>query len=257
MKAAKIIVKSFIFLMLFSSCRDYYIDISNDVVVPEIIDKKLWILKHRRYQEPGIYLYNETSGILELELDLPKDLESPHAIAFDGESLWVGGIGEDETIYELDPQTGETLSEIPNIKTEGIAVDENYLYYSVYETNSIIKIDKNGTFIEEIVTKNASLSIPDIAIDGNNLYYLRYTETDPVVKLNLSSRDESFIELGGSIDTYSLTIFNSEIVGVTLFNGISRFRQHSGSFISSNLTGIEGWITAIAPHYEIIAPEEE
>lgn len=256
MKVTKLLLKSLMLLILISSCGDYYIEFADDIEVPDTIDKKLWILKHRKYQKPGIYLYNETSGFLEIELDLPKDLESPHALAYDGEFLWVGGIGEDESIHQLDPQTGAILSEIPNIRTEGIAVDKDYLYYSVYETNIINKIEKNGTFVEEIVTKNASLSIPDIAIDGNNLYYMRYTVTEPVVKLNLSSKKESFIALAGSIDTYSLAIFNSEIVGVTLLNGVSRFEQNSGDFISSNLTDIEGWITAIAPYYEIIEPEE-
>lgn len=256
MKAIKTLIKSLIFLTLISSCGDYFVEIPDAPEIPDPIDKKLWLLKHRKYQKPGIYLYNETSGTLEIELDLPKDLESPHALAYDGEFLWVGGIGEDESIHQINPQTGAILSVIPNIRTEGIAVDENYLYYSVYETNTIIKIEKNGTFVEEIVTKNASLSIPDIAIEGNNLYYLRYTVTEPIVKLNLSSKNESFIALAGSVDTYCLTLFNNEIVGVTLVNGISRFEQNSGDVISSSVTDIEGWITAIAPYYEIIASEE-
>lgn len=257
MKVTKTIVKSIILLLLIVSCREPHIEFTDYVEVQDdLIDKKLWILKHRRYQDPGIYLYNETSGFFELELDLPDGLESPHALAYDGEYLWVGGIGEDDAIHQLDPQTGATLSEIPNIRTEGLTVDEDYLYYSVYETNRIRKITKNGTFVEEIVAENASLSIPDIAIDNNNLYYLSYSPTEPIVRLNLSSRDESFMELGGSVDTYCLTIFDSEIVGVTLLNGISRFEQNSGDFISSNFTGIEGWITAIAPYYEIVETEE-
>lgn len=256
MKVTKIILKSLILLILVSSCRDPFFKITKDTEILDTIDKKLWLLKHRKYEKPGIYLYNETSGLLEIELDLPKALESPHALAYDGESLWVGGIGENESIHQIDPQTGAILSEISGIRTEGIAVDKDYLYYSVYETNIINKIEKNGTFVEEIITQNASLSIPDIAIDGNNLYYLRYTATEPVVKLNLSNKNEIFIALAESVDTYSLAIFNSEIIGVTLLNGISRFEQNSGDFISSNLTGIEGWITAIAPYYEIIEPEE-
>lgn len=257
MKATKIILKSIILLLLISSCGEPYIEFPiRSEGIDDTIDKKLWLLKHRRYQKPGIYLYNETSGLFEAELDLPDDLRSPHAIAYDGESLWVGGIHENESIHQIDPETGATLSVIPNIRTEGIAVDENFLYYSVYETNTIHKIRKNGTFVEAIVAQNASLSIPDIAIDGNNLYYLRYTVTDPIVKLNLSNKNESFIPIDGSIDTYCLTIFNSEIVGVTLLNGISRFKESSGDFISSNATGIEGWITAIAPHYEIVTSEE-
>jgi len=262
MKAIKTILKLFILLILAHSCNSDLDDnpvyeTIDDSEILDTIDKKLWVLKHRKYKDSGIYLYNETTGILELELDLPKNLESPHAIAYDGESLWVGGIGEDESIHQVDPQTGITLSTIPNIRTEGITVDENYLYYSVYETNRINKIEKNGTFIEEISTQNAALSIPDIAIDNDNLYYLRYTISEPIVKLNLSSKDESFIPLrGGSIDTYCLTLFNDEIVGITLLNGISRFDQDTGLLISSNFTGIEGWITAIAPHYEIVNTEE-
>lgn len=252
MKVTKTILKSLIILIIISSCREPFIDMTGTPeVIEDIIDKKLWLLKHRKYQKPGIYLYNETSGAIEIELDLPKGLESPHALAYDGESLWIGGIAENESILQLDPQTGAILSEIPNIRTEGIAVDKNYLYYSVYETNIISKIQKNGTFVEEIIAKNASLSIPDIAINGSNLYYLRYTATAPLVKLNLSNKEESFIKLAGSIDTYSLGIFNNEIVGVTLLNGISRFNQNSGDFISSNITDIEGWVTAIAPYYEI------
>jgi len=256
MKLTKILLKAFLFIAVISSCRDPYIEIKEVVEVLDTIDKKLWILKHRKYQKPGIYLYNETSGSLEIELDLPKGLESPHALAYDGESLWVGGIGEDDSIHQLDPETGETLSEIPNVRTEGLTVDEDYLYYSVYETDRIKKIEKNGNLIEEFTVKNASLSIPDIAISGNHLYYMQYEAAAPIVKVNLSSKNESFIELSASIDTYCLTLFNNEIVGVTLLNGISRFEQSTGNIISSNLTGIEGWITAIAPHYEIIEEEE-
>lgn len=262
MKATKTILKSFAILILVFSCgRDLDDDpdfiVTEDPDIIETIDNKLWILKHRRYQDSGIFLYNETTGLLELEFKLPKDLESPHAIAYDGESLWVGGIGEDESIHQINPQTGETLSEIPNIRTEGIAVDEDYIYYSVYETSTINKIEKDGTFVEEILAENASLSIPDIAIDDDNLFYLRYTEAQPIVKLNLSNTNETPISIAGSINTYALTIFNNEIVGVTLLNYISRFNQETGELISTNFTGIEGWITAIAPHYEILETETD
>lgn len=260
MKVIKKIVASIIFLILISSCGGYSIEISEDTIDEvDAIDKKLWMLQNRKYANSGIYLYNETTGLIERELDLPTNIKSAHALAYDGEFLWVGGNGEDESLYKLDPQTGATLSEIPNIRTEGITVDDNYLYYSVYETNIINKIEKNGTFVEEIVVKNADLNIPDIAIDGNNLYYIRYTVTEPVVKLNLSSKNESFIALAESIDIYCLTIFNGEIIGVTTTNDISRFDQYSGGLISSNPTHEDNensWITAIAPYYEVIDSEE-
>lgn len=265
MKVIKIVLKSLILLILVSSCRDPSIEIADDITeVIDVIDKKLWILQNKRYPNAGIDLYNETTGVIEVELDLPSSIESAHALAYDGEFLWLGGIGENESLYKLNPLTGDVISEIPNIRTEGIAVDGNNLYYSVYETNTINKIEKNGTFIETITPRNIAPehSIPDIAIDGGNLYYLRYlsfTETAPVVKLNLSSNNEVFIDIGESIDTYCLAIFNNEIVAVTLLNNISRFDKNSGDFISSNLVheDIENaWITAIAPHYEIIEAEE-
>ena len=258
MKAVKVIFKSLILLVLVSSCTDPYINlIPNTTEEIDGADKKLWILQNRRYANSGIDLYNETTGIIEAELDLPSGIESAHALAYDGEFLWLGGIGENESLYKLDPETGDVISEIPNIRTEGIAVKGDYLYYSVYETNTIRKITKGGTYIETITPTNInpSHSIPDIAIDGNDLYYLRYltfTETEPVVKLNLSSKEETLISLDGSIDTYCLTIFNSEIVGVGLTNDINRFNKFVGSFISSNPTHEDSrnaWITAIAPYY--------
>ena len=51
----------------------------------------------------------------------------------------------------------------------------------------INKINKDGTLVEEISTKNSSYNIPDIATYNNNLYYLRYSEKEPVVKINLSN----------------------------------------------------------------------
>lgn len=265
MKIVKIILTSVILLVIVASCRDPYVDLTTDATqVLFGVDKKIWLLQNRRYANSGIDLYNETTGALEVELDLPEGIESAHALAYDGEFLWVGGIGENESLYKLDPQTGGTISEIPNIRTEGIAVDGNYLYYSVYETNTINKIKKDGVFVETITVKNIDYdqTIKDIAIDGDNLYYLRYlsyTETQPIVKINLSDKDESLVALSESIDTYSLTIFNGEIVGVTSTNYISRFNQFPGDLISSNPVHEDSensWITAIAPYYEIEGSEE-
>ncbi|MFI1771724.1 hypothetical protein [Thalassobellus citreus] len=222
--------------------------LTEDPVINETDSIKIWILTHKRYESPGIYLYNETSSTIELKLELPKNLKSPHALAFDGESLWVGGEVENESIYQLNPETGAIISEIKNISTEGIAVKDDYLYYS--GLSSINKIEKNGTLVEEISTKNSSYKIPDITIDGNDLYYLRYSEKEPVVKLNLSNKKENRITLAESTGTYCLTVFNNEIVTIMPFNEISRFNLQTGQLISTNTTELKGWITAIAPYYE-------
>ena len=253
MKAIKSILTLLIITILASSCNKDFDDLTQNVIlidttVTDTIDKKLWVLTHKSYESPGIYLYNETTATIELELDLPKNLESPHALAFDGTSLWVGGNGENESIYQLNSGTGQIISEIRNIQTEGIALLDEYLYYS--NNKMINKIEKTGTLIEEIATQNSSYNIPDIAISGNDLYYLRYSENEPVIKLSLSNKRESTIPITESTGTYCLTIYNNEIITINPFNEIIRFDQRSGVFISNQPTIIKGWITAIAPFYE-------
>lgn len=251
MKATKNIFTLLILTIFVSSCNKDFDDLTENIVltdsiIDENIEHKWWILTHRSYEAPGIYLYNETTLAVELKLDLPENLESPHALAYDGESLWVGGVGENESIYQLNTENGAILSEIKNIKTEGIALLDEYLFYS--NDKMINKIEKNGTLVEEITTKNSSYNIPDIAINGNTLYYLRYSEKEPVIKLNLSNKNESRISTTESTGTYCLTVSNNEIITINPFNEIVRFDLRTGAFISTNTTIIEGWITAIAAY---------
>ena len=210
---------------------------------------KWWVLTHKNYQSPGISLYNESTGEIELELKLPKDLQSPHALAFDGESLWVGGIGENESLYQLNPETGDIISVIPNIITEGITVQDDYLFYS--NENAIHKIEKNGTLVETIQTENTTLSISDIAIGDNFLYYLRYSETEPIVKLNLRTKSEATINNIETTGTYCLSFIDNKLITVSNLNDINHNSTRTGEILLSKPTGIEGWITAIAL-YEII-----
>jgi len=251
MKAIKSIWPLLMITISMSSCHYDLDDITENIILidpinEEYIEHKWWILTHKNYEAPGIYLYNETKETIELKLDLPKNLESPHALAYDGESLWIGGIGENESIYQLNPENGAIISEIKNIQTEGIALLDEHLYYSDYKI--INKINKDGTFVEEISTINSSYNIPDIAIDDNNLYYLRYSEKDPVIKIGLSNRKESKIALTESTGTYCLTVSNNEVITINPFNEIIRFNLDTGAFISNKTTNIKGWITAIAPY---------
>tara|TARA_R110001583_G_scaffold187565_1_gene348971 strand:+ start:463 stop:1236 length:774 start_codon:yes stop_codon:yes gene_type:complete len=251
MKAIKTIFTLLILTILTSSCNKDFDDLTEniiltDTIIDENVEHKWWILTHRSYEAPGIYLYNETTLEVELKLDLPENLESPHALAYDGESLWIGGVGQNESIYQLNPENGAIISEITNIQTEGIALLNEYVFYS--NDKIINKIEKNGTLVEEITTKNSSYNIPDIAIDGNTLYYLRYSEKEPVIKLSLSNKNESRIPLSETTGTYCLTISNNEIITINPFNEIIRFDLRTGEYISTNATIIKGWITAIAPY---------
>ncbi|WP_298530377.1 DUF5050 domain-containing protein [uncultured Algibacter sp.] len=250
MKTLKTFFGLIAFTILISSCnRNLPEDfLFGNSIENEDIEQRWWILTHKKYESPGIYLYNETTSTIELELELPENLESPHALAYDGTSLWVGGNGENESIYELNPETGTIRSEIRNISTEGIAVQDEYLYYSNF--NSINKIEKNGSLIEEIPTDNSTLNIPDIAIDGNNLYYLRYSENESVIRLNLNSKIEHTLSGVETTGTYCLAIFNNEIITVTALNEINHNILRTGQSISTNATEIKGWITAIAPYFD-------
>ncbi|MBP0904439.1 hypothetical protein ACFSKN_12260 [Mariniflexile gromovii] len=245
MKATKTYFTLLIFTLIIASCNR---DLTEDFIAIEPIDieYKWWILTHKNYASPGIYLYNETTSTIELELSLPENLKSPHALAFDGESLWVGGNGENESIYQLNPETGAIISQIRNIETEGIALLDGYLYYSNY--NIINKIEKNGTLVEEIPTVNSSYNIPDLAIYNDNLYYLRYSETGPVVKLSLSKKTETIIPAIETSGTYCMTIFNNEIITMSALNEINHNNIRTGLLISSQPTPFDGWITAIAPY---------
>jgi len=94
------------------------------------------------------------------------------------------------------------------------------------------------------------LNIPDIAIDSNNLYYLRYSGDESVIRLNLNSNSESTISSAEGTETYCLAIYNNEIITVTALNEINHNALRSEIPISTNPTGIEGWVTTIAPHFK-------
>ncbi|MCB4806637.1 hypothetical protein LG651_00125 [Tamlana sp. 62-3] len=215
----------------------------------EPVTYKWWILTHKNYQKPGIYLYDEETGLIELEISLPDDLQSPHALAFDGEYLWVGGNGENESMYQINPETGEVVNTISNIITEGIAVKDDYIYYS--NLNTINIITKNGSFVDAFETENTALNISDITIFENNLYYLRYSETDPVIKLNLNTYSETPITGLTTSGTYCLTYFDYELITVSALNEINHNSIQNGDLLSSSPTNFEGWITAITPHFTV------
>lgn len=56
-------------------------------------------------------------------------------------------------IYLLNSKNGAIISEIKNIKTEGIAVLDDYILY--LNGKMINKIEKDGTLAKEIATKNS------------------------------------------------------------------------------------------------------
>lgn len=208
-------------------------------------DVKWWILVHPTNGNPGLYLYNETTSTTELKLNLPDKLSSPQALGYDGKSLWVGGMGDNESIFELDPKDGMVVSEIKNHRTVGIACYNGYLYYAIYA--EIFKINKKGDPIENFNIKSANI-IEDIFIHKSDLYFAFNAENDPIMKYNSITKEEDLIVNTQVKALYTLAIFNNNLIVVTDNNEFRRFDIETGSYISDKKIHIDGWITAIAPY---------
>ncbi len=233
----KLVILCIVFSVVLSSCEQ-----EDDLTAGAAEDTKWWLLVHPTHGNEGIYLYNETDSIVELKLELPEKLTSPHALDFDGESLWIGGAESSASIFEISPEDGSVLSEINNIRTQGIACVNDDLYYS--GSRSIFRISKQGVPIETIPTQ-ASV-IQDIAINNANLYYVSNGETDPIFKIN--AIEEQILETEVTA-LYTLAVTADNFI-VIANNKIRRFDINSGEKISDTKIslGFYGWITAIAPY---------
>jgi len=229
-------VTFFVVLSLtFSSCE------KNDDQIQDT-DSKWWILIHPTHGNEGIYLYNETTSSIERKIELPNGFSSPHALDFDGESLWLGGFHDSASLLKLSAIDGSIQSEIKNIRTEGIACLDDYIYYS--GSSSIYKIDKTGKLIQTISTETEV--IQDIAINESTIYYVFNGAIDPIIKIG--STGEERITDSEVSSLYTLAIRNENLAVVTNNNEIRRFEINTGEKISDTKLNLEGWITAIVPY---------
>jgi hypothetical protein len=211
-------------------------------------DTRWWILTRPNNNSVGkseIVLYNETKSIIERTIDLPNQADSPHALEFDGEFLWLGGMGGNESIYKLNPEDGTVISELTNIRTEGISYLNGELYYSSY--GRIYQISQDGTPIQEI-TLATDNNPSDIAINNSSIYYVYNGAIDPIIKINQTDSTEETIAETEVTGLYTLAIHNDNLIVMTNSNAIRRFDINSGERISDTETIIEGWITAIVPY---------
>jgi len=232
-----LIITGLISLILFSCTKD-------EVVNENSTDIKWWLMVHPSYENSGIYLYNETKSMVEISFNIPENLTSPHALDYDGKSLWIGGMGDEQSIFELSPNDGSILSEIKNIETEGIACSNDEIYYS--SNNEIHRIKKDGTPIETYsVSTNV---INDIDIYNSNLYYVQNGATDPIIKFDLLTQKSDTILYSNVSNLYTLTTSEDNFIVVNDLNEIRRFDINSGEIVSDIKINIEGWITAIAQY---------
>ena len=252
MKTSKFILALAFILITFFSCNNEPLDFTLEQnSTSENNDIKWWILVHPSYGNSGIYLYNETESIIENILPLPDPNGSPHALGFDGSSLWLGGARSIDTndvthnpIYELNPDNGEVISTIDNIRTQGIAISDNHIYYSTY--GQIVKITKDGTFVSSsLPVENTPIS--DIAIYNSKKYYVYNGQTDPIMSINETTGQDEFILETDIPNLYTLSIRDDNFIVVSN-NHFRRFDLNTKEHISDNKIEIDGWITAIVPY---------
>lgn len=213
-------------------------------------NEKWWLLTRQNNSgvgERAIILYNETLSTIEKKLPIPATLSSPHALDFDGKTLWVGGAGTNESLYELDPGNGAVISTIPNIRTEGISLVQEGIWYSATLGGNLVLIRRDGTIR---ATSNVnSNTVQDIAAYGFcKMYYVVNGATDPIIEVDLLNKTENTI-LDTQVSTlYTLTIKDGNFIVIGSNNEIIRFDMVSGAKVSANAIPVSGWITAIAPY---------
>ncbi len=245
-----------LFLILFSaliiSCEDDNGNIDGQCNAPaqETSDVKWWLLvrpDNNDVGKPGIYLFNETKSTVEYILNIPAKITSPHALDHDGKSLWIGGMGNNSSILELNPEDGSVRSEIKNIRTGGIACDKNNeLWFSTY--SGIYKITYNGVKLDSFqVSSNV---IQDIAINSKKLFYLINGEYDHITEVDKINKQEHSNFNINQTATYAFAIRGENLVVIDDFNDINQFNIETKELVSVDFTNIKGWITAIAPYKE-------
>lgn len=194
-------------------------------------------------------------GTIVRTLALPAALESPHALAFDGKSLWVGGIGAG--IHELDPVDGAVRSVIAGVETEGLAADGRSLWLARHgeRPSALLQIDRRGKLLRAVPV--SALVVNDIAFDGTALFYVANSDTDPVVRVDLESRTETTVAAPAVIHKapYTLTYAAGRLIVVDRGrrNVLRVLDPANGAVIDEIALPVCGWITAIA--FERPAPQ--
>jgi len=204
---------------------------------------------------PKIVQYNHTENKILDELDLPEGMSSPHALAFDGEHLWLGGMGSDEKLYCLEAGSGNIVQQFDNIRTEGITVFGGSVWFSSSNHRSkewLININFDGDTLQQIETN--LLVIQDIAHFQDKIYYTVNGTNEPVGVIDLDTGAREVLIADAALGSYmsALSVHEGYLYVIDSrgdVNYLRAFDAATGSFLQEAATSIDGWITAIAPSY--------
>lgn len=208
----------------------------------------VWVLVHPSDapQGAGIYLFDEVEQQVVAQLPLPPGVTSPHALAWDGVSLWVGDRAAG-SIVEVDPSNGAVRSTLPGIRTEGIALDNGTLWYAEDDNANLqvnlINIERDGTQLGS-VSIDVTV-IQDLAFVDGSLYYLINDDVDRIVRVDPTTGTSTDVAQNVYIAPYSLA-HDGAYFAVAIDGIIRRFDPMTGAQVSEDPFAVPGWITAIA-----------
>lgn len=215
-----------------------------DASTPDPDAVLVWVLVHPSDAPTGagIYLFDETHQEVIRRLPLPDEAaRSPHALAWDGRSLWIGGAAFGESVAELDPETGAVRSAWSRIvQTEGIAIEDGRYWY--FE-GALHEVTPEGAIIAfhplpEVVVQDL------VAADGV-LYYLVNDDLDRIMRFDPDTEALREIARGVDVAPYALGFDGTNLV-VAVHGRMRRYDPSSGAFVRESPLGVPGWITAIA-----------
>ena len=207
----------------------------------------VWVLVHPADapRGPGLYLFDEARQELLRQLPLPDGVTSPHALAWDGRSLWLGGVDVEPAVREIDPESGRVLSRWSGVVTEGIAVTDGTFWYAGV-TNAfvpLVHVGRDGTTLDSLPLPEAA--VQDLVSARGALFYLVNDGEDRIVRLDPSSGAAADLARGVDAAPNALG-FDGSALAVAVDQRIRRFDPESGALVSERPFAVPGWITAIA-----------
>lgn len=208
----------------------------------------VWVLVHPSDAPlgPGLYLFDEDRQVVVRRLPAP-DISSPHALAWDGESLWLGGADlDDPAVVQMDPLDGRELSRWPGVWTEGIAFDGTDFWYGPMEPQDrlIRRVDHSGSVLASFTLADGDV-VQDMVSANGALYYLVNDDEDRIVRVDTESGSTVEVARGVHQAPYSLG-FDGTYLAVAVDGRILRFDTDSGALVRDDPFAVLGWITAIA-----------
>lgn len=206
----------------------------------------VWVLVHPSDapRGPGLFLFDEARQEVIRQLPLPDGCTSPHALAWDGRSLWLGGVDVEPAIRELDPADGRVLSRWPGAVTEGIAFDGDTFWYAAVLSSltPLVHVARDGTTLGSVTL--SEVAVQDLVSAEGALYYLVNDDADRIMRFDTATGSATELARNVDVAPYSLG-FDGTHLAVAVDGRIRRYDPSTGALVREGPFAVPGWITAI------------